>query len=96
MATSLALSDGLDLERGGILDAFNFLALPGSKDPVIKTNLQSARYYNFKAVRDVYIGRSTCEMVITMLEAAIKCSMPSPSASVILKQIERKRINIRF
>ena len=96
VATSLALSDGLDLERGGILDAFNFLALPGSKDPVIKTNLQSARYYNFKAVRDVYIGRSTCEMVITMLEAAIKCSMPSPSASVILKQIERKRINIRF
>ena len=90
MATSLALSDGFDLERGSILDAFNFLALPGSKDPDIKTNLQWARYYNFKAVRDVYIGRSTCEMVITMLEAAIKCSMSSPSASVILEQIETR------
>ena len=96
MATSFALSDGLDLERGNILDVFNFLALPGSKDPVIKTNLQQACYYNFKAVRDVYIGRSTCEMVIMMLEAAIKCSMPSPSASVILELIERKRVNIVF
>ena len=40
VATSLALSDGFDLERGSIFDEFNFLALSGSKDPDIKTNLQ--------------------------------------------------------
>ena len=91
-----AIKDGLELNRGEIIETYNFLALPGSRDPNLQTNLQSARYYNYKAVRDICLGKSKSSDVITMLEAASSCSRQTISASVLLEQIERKRIKIRI
>ena len=87
VATSLAIKDGLELNRGEIIDTYNFLALPGSSDPNLQTNLQSARYYNYKAVRDICLGKSKSNDVITMLDAASSCSRQTISASVILEQM---------
>ena len=95
VVTSLAIKDGLD-DRGEIIDTYNFLALPGSRDPNLQTNLQSARYYNYKALRDICLGKSKSSDVITMLEAASSCSRQTISASLILEQMERKKINIRI
>ena len=33
VATTLAIHDGMELDRGDVLDTFNFLALPGSRNP---------------------------------------------------------------
>ena len=91
VSTSLAIKDGLQLDRGEILDSFNFLALPGSKDPVIRTKLQNARYHNYMALRDVRLSRSQTTELVEMFEAAKSCHKPSISTSVLLEQIERKK-----
>ena len=48
-----------DLDRTDILDKYNFLALPGSSCPPLKTNLQSARYFNYKCLVDILSGKAT-------------------------------------
>ena len=96
VATALAIKDGLQLDRGEILDTFNFLALPGSKDPVLKTKLQNCRYHNYKALRDVLLSRSSSTDLVDMFEAAKACHKPSISAAVLLEQIDRENIRIRI
>ena len=73
VATSLAIQDGAtDLERGDILDSYNFLALPGSRHPQLVSNLQSARYFNYKCLADIIHARPSpnSEPFVTQLEAA--------------------------
>ncbi|MEW8545336.1 MAG: hypothetical protein AB2693_17580 [Candidatus Thiodiazotropha sp.] len=99
VSTAMALHDGIDIDRGEILDAYNFLALPGSGTPQLKSTMQTARYCNFQMLRDIYVGKSgnieLSRRVVTMLEAAKSMSLPTVTPSVILEQIEKKYINIR-
>lgn len=101
VATTLSLNDGIkELDRADILDSFNFLALPGSRNPPMKTNLQSARYYNYKCVRDVYTGKATqieqSQIFINLLDITKPNSTVLPSVNAILQEIEKKGINLRI
>lgn len=100
VATTLAIRDGLEMDRNEILDTYNFLALPGSGNPQLKSNLQIARYYNYKTLRDICMGKviraETSKQVVLMLEAAKTVCFPAVSATVILERIEKRNINIRI
>ena len=99
VATSLAIQDGAtDLERGDILDGYNFLALPGSRHPQLVSNLQSARYFNYKCLADIIHARPSpnSEPFVTQLEAAKSRSPFSPTTYTILQEIERKGIVLRL
>ena len=99
VATSLAIQDGAtDLERGDILDSYNFLALPGSRHPQLVSNLQSARYFNYKCLADIIHARPSpnSEPFVTQLEAAKSRSPFSPTTYTILQEIERKGIVLRL
>ena len=99
VATSLAIQDGAtDLERGDILDSYNFLALPGSRHPQLVSNLQSARYFNYKCLVDIIHARPSpnSEPFVTQLEAAKSRSPFSPTTYTILQEIERKGIVLRL
>lgn len=97
VTTTLAIKDGMKLDRGEVLDTYNFLALLGYKDPVLRTKPQVARFHNFKALREIIIGRSKSSDLISMFEVARSCSKPPISAAVILKENrDRARINIRM
>lgn len=100
VAMALALKDGfVDMDRGEILDHYNFLALPGSASPQLKSNFQTSRYFNFKVVRDVLLGKSpeseSNKQLITMLEAAESAGFKSSTSVHILEQIEKKGISLR-
>ena len=99
VATSLAIQDGAtDLERGDILDSYNFLALPGSRHPQLISNIQSARYFNYKCLADIIHARPSpnSEPFVTQLEAAKSGSPFSPTTYTILQEIERKGIVLRL
>ena len=99
VATSLAIQDGAtDLERGDILDSYNFLALPGSRHPQLVSNLQSARYFNYKCLADIIHARPSLnsEPFVTQLEAAKSRSPFSPTTYTILQEIEKKGIVLRL
>ena len=96
VATTLALKDGLALDRLDILDTYNFLALPGSSNPKLSTNTQKARYFNFRTVADIRMGLSKSSAFISMMEAAKATSSPPLTAVIILQQIERLKISIRI
>ena len=56
-AMDLALKVGfVDLDRGEILDYYNFLALPGSASPQLKSSFQTS--YSFKVLRDIFLGKT--------------------------------------
>ena len=99
VSTALALHDDIDIDRGEILDTYNFLALPGSGTPQLKSTVQTARYCNFQMIRAIYVGKSDqiklSKQIVSMLEAASSTSFPTVSSSVTLEQIEKKGINIR-
>lgn len=99
-AMTLALKDGfVDIERGEILDTYNFLALPGSTAPQLRSSFQTARYFTFKVVRDVFLGKAPSSesnrQLITMLEAARAAAFKYSTALQILEQIEKKGISLR-
>lgn len=102
VATSLTLKDGLssDLDRGEVIDAYNFLALPGSASIPLSSPMQMARYSNFRVLK--YIALLKCapaekmRQFVEQMEAAKAASQPAVSTSVILQQIERKKINLRI
>ena len=96
VATTLALKDGLALDRRDILDTYNFLALPGSSNPKLSTNTQKARYFNFRTVADIRMGLSKSSAFISMMEAAKATSSPPLTAVIILQQIEKLKISIRI
>ena len=99
VSTALALHDDINIDRGEILDTYNFLALPGSGTPQLKSTVQTARYCNFQMIRAIYVGKSDQiklnRQIVSMLEAASSTSFPTVSSSVILEQIEKKGISIR-
>ncbi|KAK3088555.1 hypothetical protein FSP39_020541 [Pinctada imbricata] len=45
------ISDCWSLERGELLDKYNFLALPGSKIPPYDSPMRKARYYTYETLR---------------------------------------------
>ena len=91
VSTSLAIKECLQLDRRGILDTFNFLALPGSKDRALRTKLQNAIYHNYKALSDVLLSKSPTTKLVEMFDAAKSFHKPSISSSVLLGQIERNK-----
>ena len=99
VSTALALHDDINIDRGEILDTFNFLVLPGSGTPQLKSTVQTARYCNFQMIRAIYVGKSDqiklSRQIVSMLEAASSTSFSTVSSSVILEQIEKKGISIR-
>ena len=101
VAMSLALKDGfVDMERGEILDHYNFLALPGSAPPQLKSDYQTSRYFLFKVVRDLFLGKTQAsesnKQLINMLDAAKAAAFQSSSTIQILEQIEKKGISPRL
>ena len=96
VATTLALKDGIALDRLDILDTYNFLALPGSSNPKLSTNTQKARYFNFRTVADIRMGLIKSSAFIFMMEAAKATSSPPLTAVIILQQIEKLKICIRI
>lgn len=99
-ATALALQDGIDIDRGEILDTYNFLALPGTANPQFNTPLRLARYRNFEVLKSLRVG--SCSQIkagrdfLCQLEAVKDVSNPTIASAVLLEQIERKKINIRM
>ena len=99
-AMALALKDGfVDLDRGEILDHYKFLAPPSSASPQLKSSFQTSRYFTFKVVRDIFLGKTQAsesnKRVITMLEAANSAAFKSSTTEQILEQMERKGISVR-
>ena len=99
-AMALALKNSfVDWDRGEILDHYNFLALPGSASPQLKSSFQTSRFFTFKVVRDIFLGKTQAsesnKRLITMLEAANSAAFKSSTAEQILEQMERKGISVR-
>ena len=99
VSTALAIHDGTEIDRGEILDIYNYLALPGSGNPQLRSTLQTARYHNYKTLLSICLGKCTKvesnKQIVLMLETAKSRSVPTITADVILEQIERKQVSIR-
>ena len=72
VAYMMSASFGMPMRRSIILDSFQCLALPGSKDPHIQTAEDKMRHGNFKAIRSIALGTvgSSDEALLNMFQSA--------------------------
>ena len=95
-----ALRDGLvNMDRGEILDHYNWFALPSLVSSQLKSSFQASRYFAFKVVRGVFLSKTPAsesnKRLITMLEAANAATFKSSTADQIMEQVDKKAISFR-
>ncbi len=94
-ATSLAFGHTAgSLDREDILDSYNFLALPGTANPALRSTGHHIRYFNFKCLCDIALGKVTdvdlAARTLSQLEAARAASVIDPTCNEILKRLRRQ------
>ena len=79
----------MDHTRGDLLDKYNFLALPGSNVPAIKTPLRKARYYIYESLR---AGPSTA--LFGQIKAAV--AVRDTSVDHLLDILDKNGVPVRL
>jgi hypothetical protein len=79
VSTTLAVQFNMALDRQSILDSFQFLALPGSKDPSTATTESRMRHGNFSILRKISLGKQVvaAETLLSMFEVGHQSSHSS-------------------
>ena len=81
------------LDRGDLLDKYNFLALPGTKFPPLDSPLRKARYYVYETMR-----RSTNSTCTRNFIAQVKAAMSTRDTSVdgFIKTVNDSGVSLRL
>ena len=94
-AMSLEQASGMSsvLDRGDLLDKYNFLALPGTKFPPLDSPLRKARYYVYETMR-----RSTNSTCTRNFIAQVKAAMSTRDTSVdgFIKTVNDSGVSLRL
>ena len=94
-AMSLEQASGMSsvVDRGDLLDKYNFLALPGTKFPPLDSPLRKARYYVYETIR-----RSTNSTCTSNFIAQVKAAMSTRDTSVdeFIKTVNDSGVSLRL
>jgi hypothetical protein len=86
------------MERIDLLDKYNFLALPGTKEQKLRDKdniLRKARYYNYECIREAAISHN---IRFTPILAILFKTMDNRDKSLdkLLEQCNRRNIDLRL
>lgn len=96
-ATQLALLCGMDVNRELIMDNFNFLALPGTKENKFTKPTSITRFHNFRLIRRIAKGTDHSQDAIEMLkqlEDSTNASTTHPVIKLLFAEMEKHQLEI--